>query len=216
MSNFRFILLILLICSVTISAKAQKQDGWVLKNEKSGIKVYYRNTADVYEIKLITSIKSSLSGLVMLLSEVDNYPKWGYKVIESKLLSQTSAHESVYYTRLDFPWPLDDRDVIMHNRWQQDPVSGKVVASSVAMPSYIDEKTGIVRIKNARTNWMIMPGTGGWLYVEYYIYSDPGGGIPDWLVNMAIDVGPRETINRIRGFVSQPQYQTAKLAHIKD
>ncbi len=52
--------------------------------------------------------------------------------------------------------------------------------------------------------------------MEYYIYSDPGGSLPDWLVNMALDVGPRETIKNIRGFVQQEKYKTAKVAYLKD
>ncbi len=196
--------------------QAQDNDGWVLKNEKNDVKVFYRKTSDIYELKLITSIKSSLSGLVTLLSEVENYPGWGYKVAESKLVSQASDKESVYYSKLDFPWPLDDRDIIMHNRITQDPISRKIVATSVAEPATLPENSGVVRIKNAKTKWTIVPGQGGWLYVEYYIYSDPGGNLPDWLVNMAIDVGPRETIKNIRGYVSQPKYQSAKLAYIKE
>lgn len=205
----------LLFCILSASF-AQNSNDWVFKNDKNGVKVYYRKTSDVYELKLVTSIKSSLSGLITLLSEVDNYPKWGYKVAESKLLSQTSETESVYYSRLDFPWPLDDRDIIMYNRVEQDPVSRKIVASSKAVPAYIPVKDGIIRINTAKTVWTIIPGPGGWLYVEYYIYSDPGGSLPDWLVNMAIDVGPRETIKNIREFVVQPKYQTAKLAYIKE
>jgi START domain len=206
---------LLFICFFT-TLQAQSNEGWMLKNEKNDVKVFYRKTSDIYEIKLITSIKSSLSGLVTLLSEVENYPGWGYKVAESRLISQTSDKESVYYSRLDFPWPLDDRDIIMHNHIEQDPISRKIVATSVAAPATIPENSGVVRIKTAKTKWTIVPGQGGWLYVEYYIYSDPGGSLPDWLVNMAIDVGPRETIKNIRGYVSQPKYQSAKLAYIKE
>jgi START domain len=206
----------LLFCCLLISAEAQQSNDWVFKNEKGGVKVYYRKTSDVYELKLVTSIKSTASGLIKLLSEVEHYPEWGYKVAESRQISQTSESESVYYSRLDFPWPLDDRDIVMHNRVQQDPTTGRIVATSVAKPANLPEKTGVIRIQNAKTTWTIVPGSGGWLYVEYYIYSDPGGSLPDWLVNMAIDVGPRETIKNIREFVGQPKYQTAKLAYIKD
>ena len=60
---------------------------------------------------------------------------------------------------------------------------------------------------NAHTKWTLLPGPGGWTYVEYYVYSDPGGSLPDWLVNMALDVGPRETIKNMRSFVRQEKYQ---------
>ena len=195
---------------------AQNTDGWVFKNEKEGVKVYYRKTSDVYELKLITSLKVSLSGLVMLLSEVENYPKWGYKVSESRELKKVSNWECYYYSRLDFPWPLDDRDIVVHSTIKQDPVTRRIFASSVAQPDYLPAEKGVVRMRNAHTSWTLLPGPGGWTYVEYYIYSDPGGSLPDWLVNMALDVGPRETIKNMREFLRQEKYQTAKLAHLKD
>jgi hypothetical protein len=71
-------------------------------------------------------------------------------------------------------------------------------------------------MRNAHTQWTLVPGKGGWVYVEYYIYSHPGGSIPDWMVNMAIDVAPRETIKNIREIIQQQRYQTAKLAYIKE
>ncbi|MBC7776730.1 MAG: START domain-containing protein [Phycisphaerae bacterium] len=195
---------------------AQKTDSWILKNEKEGVKVYYRKTSDIYELKLVTSLKVSLSGLVTLLSEVDNYPKWGYKVSESRELKKVSDWETYYYSRLDFPWPLDDRDIVVRSRVEQDPVTRRITATSVAVPDYLPTNKSVVRMRNAHTTWTLVPGLGGWTYVEYYIYSDPGGSLPDWLVNMALDVGPRETIKNIRSFVQQEKYQNIKLAHLKD
>lgn len=196
-------------------AFAQSTDGWIFKNEKNGIKVYYRKTSDVYELKLITSIQSSMAGLVLLLSDVENYPQWGYKITEAEFIRKYSETESVYRSRFDFPWPLDDRDIVMHNKVQQDPVSGKVTATSTATPAMASEQPDAVRIRDAKTVWTIYPGTGGWLYVEYYVYSNPGGNLPDWLVNMALDVGPRETIQHIRQHVSHPRYQAARLSFIR-
>lgn len=195
---------------------AQNPDGWVFKNEKEGVKVFYRKTSDIYEIKLITSLKVSLSGLVTLLSEVDNYPKWGYKIAESRELKRVSGMETYYYSKLDFPWPLDDRDIVVRSKIEQDPITRRITATSVAVPDFLPDIKGLVRIRNARTSWTLLPGPGGWTYVEYHIYSDPGGSLPDWLINMALDVGPRETIKNIRGFIQQPKYQSIKLAHLKD
>ncbi len=195
---------------------SQNSTDWVFKNEKEGVKVYYRKTSEIHELKLVTSLKVSLSGLVTLLSEVENYPKWGYKVSESRELKKVSANENYYYSKLDFPWPLDDRDVVVRSSIVQDPVSRRVTATSIAQPDYLPSNKGVIRMRNAKTTWTLVPGQGGWTYVEYFISSDPGGSLPDWLVNMAIDVGPRETIKNIRSFVRQEKYQTAKLAYLKD
>lgn len=204
-----------LLCFCFNSAIAQNAGDWVFKGEKDYVKVYYRNTSDVLELKLVTSIKSSLSGLIQLLSEVEQYPAWGYKVMEARLLRKVSDTEMYYYTRLDFPWPMSDRDIVMHSKMEQDK-NGQIIAKSVAVPDYIPEVKDVIRIRKANTHWLVVPGAGGWLYTEYYIYSHPGGNIPEWLINMAIDMGPRETIKNIRKLVSAPKYQNTRLAHIRD
>jgi hypothetical protein len=200
------------ILSTTISA----QKDWELKSDKDGIKVYYKKNTSVHEVKLVTSIQSSLSGIIQLFSEVENYPRWGYKVTSSKLLKKVSDHEMYYHSKFDFPWPMDDRDAVMHTKLEQDAKTKTIYSISTAAPKFIPDEKNYLRMTNSNTKWTIMPGSNGWLYVEYYIYSSPGGNIPDWLVNMAIDVGPRETIKNMKTILKQPTYKNAKLAYIKE
>lgn len=195
---------------------AQKNDGWVLKNEKDAVKVYYRKTADIYELKLSTSIKVPLSGIVKLFDEVQNYAAWGYKISEARLLKKVSPTEMYYYSRIDFPWPMSDRDVVLHTKLEQDPHSLAIISVSTAVPDYIPEVKDVVRVRTVNSKWTLIPGIGGWLYAEYYLYSDPGGSIPDWAINMALDLGPRETIKRMREILKNAPYQESKLAHIKN
>jgi hypothetical protein len=192
------------------------QDDWELKSDKDGVKVYYKKTATVHEVKLVTSIQSSLSGIIQLFNEVDNYPRWGYKVTSSKLVKKVSDQEMYYHSKFDFPWPMDDRDVVMHTKLFQDSKTKAIYSTSVASPKTVGEEKGFVRITNSTTKWTLIPGTNGWVYVEYYVSSSPGGNIPDWLVNMAIDVGPRETIKNMKTILKQPTYKNAKLAYIKE
>ena len=202
---------------ITVSSlTAQSTDGWTLKNDKEGIKVYYKKTSDIHEVKLVTSIQSSLSGIIQLFSEVDNYPKWGYKVTEATLLKKVSDKEMYYHSKLDFPWPMDDRDVVMHTRLEQDATTKAVYSYSTSVSTYIPAEKDYLRIVTSNTKWTLIPGPGGWVYVEYYIYSSPGGTIPEWLVNMAIDVGPRETIKNLKNMLKYPKYKNVKLAYIKE
>ncbi len=210
-----FLLLVLIGLSVQ-PGSAQSNSGWTLKNDKDNVKVFYKKTASVQEIKLVTSLKTTLPGLVDLLSEVENYPTWGYKVLESRLLKRVSDTEMFYYTKLDFPWPLADRDLIMHTVLKQDPTTHRVSSTSTAVPNYLPEVPDIVRITEANTQWLLVPGKDGWVYVEYFLHTNPGGNIPDWAVNMAIDVGPRETIKGLRNLLPQTRYQAARLEYIRD
>ncbi len=194
----------------------KKPDGWILKNEKDAVKVYYRKTADIYELKLTTSIKVSLSGIAHLLDEVEDYSVWGYKVSEARLLKRVSPTELYYYSRIDFPWPMSDRDVILHTKMEQDLHNNSIRSISTSVPDYIPPVKDVIRVHKANTQWTVVPGNGGWLYLEYYLYSDPGGSLPDWAINMALDVGPRETIKRMREILKTPRYQNTKLAHIRE
>jgi hypothetical protein len=214
--RFIFTTVIVALLISTQLLTAQTSDGWALKNDKDGIKVYYKHTADIQEVKLVTSIQSSLSGIIQLFSEVDNYPKWGYKVVSSELLKKVSDNEMYYHSKLDFPWPMEDRDVVMHTRLEQDSKSKAVYSHSTSASTYIPAEKGCIRMVTSTTKWTLIPGPGGWVYVEYYIYSNPGGSIPEWLVNLAIDVGPRETIKNIKTMLQYPKYKNAKLAYIKE
>lgn len=187
---------------------------WVFKNEKDGVKVFYRKTNDVHQLKLVASVKTSLSGIVKLFNEVEYYPIWGYKVSSSRLIKKVSETEIYYLTKFDFPWPMDDRDVVMHSVMRQDPETKTIIFESVAAPEMAPTEPGVIRMTDAKTKWVIMPGTNGWAYIEYYTSASPGGSIPDWLVNLTIDMGPRETIKGIRKMLANPIYQTAKLAHV--
>jgi hypothetical protein len=132
------------------------------------------------------------------------------------LIEKVSDTELVYYTKFDFPWPLADRDVVMRSKLVQDPQTKVVTSVSTAEPWHLAEYADVVRIKKASTHWVMHPNDSGWLYIEYFVYSDPGGNIPDWAVNMAIDVGPRETVKSIRNILKEPAFQKVRLAHIKD
>ena len=78
----RFAFTLLLASLFLYSAtQAQNTDGWIYKNEKDGVKVFYKATEDIHEVKLATALKTPLSGLIQLFSEVELYPNWGYKVI---------------------------------------------------------------------------------------------------------------------------------------
>lgn len=215
MAHYFQIPIIALFAFFTVAAGAQQSDGWALKGTKDGVNVYYRDQASsVQEIKLVTTLDASLAGITQLLTEVDLYPKWGYKIVESRVIKQVSDHEAYYYSRIDFPWPLSDRDVVMHAKLTQHPTTHVITAISKAMPDYIPAVKDVVRIRQATTKWTIRRQNADKLAVEYYINSDPGGNLPDWLVNMAIDVGPRETIKNMRGLLSQNRYRQARIAHI--
>jgi START domain len=214
MSRSTQLLLLTLFVSLPFLMFSQ-QKSWNLKSDKDNTKVYLRQNGALYEVKITTSIQAPLAGIVTLLHEVDQYYRWAYKVTSANMIKKISDQECYYRSKIDFPWPVDDRDIIMYSLTEQLE-NGTVIAKSSAVPDMAPTEPNYVRIRVSETKWTLVPSPTGWTYVEYYIYSNPGGSLPEWLVNMAIDVGPRETLKNMKTMLKQPKYRNAKLAYIKE
>jgi START domain len=213
--NVRTIYLAIFLLLCTGQPVFAQSGDWVYKGEKDGVKVYLRMQGTVYDVKLTTSIQTSLSAFCHLMADVEAYPNWGYKVYNTDLIDQTDEYNRTYYSRMDFPWPLNDRDVTLQSTMTQS-ANGVVTFDSKSIGGLRSEVKDVIRMDDVETKWVIHPPKNGWCYLEYYIHSNPEGNLPEWLVNAAIDMGPRETITSIRRELKKSKYQTIRLAYIRD
>ncbi len=206
----------LLLLSFAALARDAGAQNWEFKKETQGVKIYQRTGSSGQEIKLVTTFSHRLSALVALFNNVGDYPRWGYKVQQSRLLKRVSDNEFYYYQQFDFPWPLTDRDVVMHSRINQDPATRTVTLFSEASPDYMPETPGLVRVRKASVRWTLVPLSPSLVQAEYWLNSDPGGILPDWTVNLAADTGPVQTVQNIKKLLEEEQYRSARIPFIKD
>lgn len=213
----RYFLIISLSLFFTV-AWAQPEGAWELKKDKKGIKVYVRDSPDspIKQLKMKFTVEASMSAIVLLLQDVAAIPAWVYRCPEAYHLKKINNSEEIYYNRMDFPWPLDDRDLIVKNILVQDPVTKVIRSESFNEPTYIPEKDGLVRIPKLHLWWEFTPRGNGIVDVEYFLSSDPGGMIPAWMINMAIDQGPSQTIKEFRKILKEPKYRDARLDFISE
>lgn len=195
---------------------AQEPGVWIFRGEQDGIKIYHRKTEGLLHIKLCTSLKAPLAGIAELFTDVGTYGQWGYKLEEARLLRRVSETELYYYALYDFPWPIEDRDIILHSKLEQNPVSKIMTITNTPIPDYLPEKPGILRIRNTNTKWSFVPGDGGWVYTEQQISTDSAEGLPDWLVKLTADTGPRETARAIRKVLAAERFQKASSSLIRE
>jgi hypothetical protein len=200
----------LLCCLLGPLASLHAQKDWVFQKEKNGVKIYKKKSDAGHEVKLMSTFGVSTAAMVALFNNVAEYPNWGYHVAYSELLKRVSDTEFYYYSRFDFPWPLDDRDVVMHTTITTDPATKIVTLSSLAVPDYIPEKEGLVRVRKANVSWTLKPLDGQSTEGTYTLNTDPGGLLPDWTVNLANDTGPVETVQRMKKLLEEDRYKNAK------
>jgi hypothetical protein len=191
---------------------------WTLKKNEDGIKVYSRlpEGEKLEEVRATVRVKTSLSAFTALLKDVPGYKAWAYNCVESKVLKVVCDTAQCYYTQTDLPWPVSNRDLIFRSSLKQDSATLVIRTNSVCMPEMLDETEDVVRIKEGRTAWTLTPVAGGYVDVDYYACIDPGGTVPAWLINSTIDMGPYNTLQKVREMLEGGLHKNATFWFVKE
>jgi len=174
------------------SATAQEKP-WKLKAEKEGITIYNRsvNYSRVKQLKMTTSVKSTLGALVNVLDDVSRYPEWMYGCKGGERVNPNSSDRPYYMTTIQFPKPMSWRVMFIND-------------------------DNFVVMEEVETIWKLKPLENGEVQIESYLFCDPAGNIPFWLVNTLLDRGPMKTIQRLKKRLQQEEFRNVKFEGIKD
>lgn len=205
----------LLLC---LSSHALCGQAWDLVKEKNKIKVYTRKVEGkkIKELKIETSIQTSLNSVVKILDDVDAHPIWVYKCGAAHITDVISPSEFYYYITIDFPFPAVDRDMVIYYRRWQDPITKVVTTISTSAHDTQPIVEDYIRIVDFESEYKITPRDDGWVDIVYVLSSDPAGAIPTWMINMAIAKGPVKTMERMFSEIQKEKYQSADLEGIEE
>lgn len=194
------------------------QDGWELKAENSGIKVYTKTFPDskFKAIRVDLDVRATLSQIVALLMDVNEGTQWVYATKTSVLLKQISPNELIYYSEVRLPWPMANRDFVAQLKATQDKKTKVVTIDGPVVPDYVPLKDGIVRVARSMGQWIITPAGPHHVHVKYTLRTDPGGDLPAWLFNLFVTKGPTESFKNLQTELKKPVYEHAHLNYIED
>lgn len=199
------------VLSLFISNPIYAQN-WQFKKEENGIQVYVRPIKNanhnLKELKITKTFRGDLNTIAALLTDVASYPNWVYKCALSKTLREKSAWDIHFYSETELPWPLQNRDVVLHSKMYLDE-KGALVSESRSVDGIEKKKKDIIRVPYLHSVWTFEPKGNGLVKMTYILNSEPGGKIPDWLVNLAIDEGPVQTIKRFLSLLENEKYRLA-------
>lgn len=214
-------ILLLLVMSLSAPACAALEGGgWEGGKESDGIRVWTRAIpgSPVRAFKATMVTKTSLAGLVNLIQDTDNAPRWVYSTDRIQLLKRDIDKGTfVLRAQINIPWPLTDRDVIVGGQVVQDEKTHVVTITSRALvsPEYPADPA-YVRMPQMEGLWVFRPMGNDLVEVTMYGHADPGGHIPPGIVNMMIDMTPRKTLEGMRRMLPDPRYQRAPLPQIRE
>ena len=210
--------LFFIVCFIFSVSEVTAKDNWELSKKEQGISIFVsKNTHSAMKsFRAEMIVNSRLSALVKVLDDSSIYPNLFHNCKSAKTLKVLSKVESYRYMITSMPWPVKNRDFIVHSKLQQNQSNKQVVISVNAKPDYLAQKAGMVRIRNMKARWTFTPMKAGQVRVVYEVNVDPAGNLPKWLVNvMAVDV-PFYTLRNLRQLVKSSDYQSAKLDYIRD
>ncbi|MFK7935978.1 MAG: START domain-containing protein [Saprospiraceae bacterium] len=195
-----------------------QNDGFVYQGEKEGIKVFFKESTDspIKELKLTMYFDAKMSTIVAALNDIPEIPNWVYKTTESRLVKRVSDTEYYYYNLLDFPWPLSDRDMVLHSKFHQDSKTKIAKSISKGKIGYVDEREDAVRMTDVKIEWIFYPTKEGRIKLEYYLSSNPEGAIPAWIVNLAVDHGPIKSMTGFRELLKKEKYKRQAFSFVID
>jgi START domain len=207
---------LLILLNLFLPGKAQ--NGWTLKKEKDGIKVYSRASdhSNFNELKVELTLPASLHALAALILDIGSYPRWSFNTERSYVLKQVSPAELYFYTEINSPWPASNRDLAVHLRIMQDAASKVMTIQADGVPDYIPPKKDIVRVPFSKEKWTVTPLDKSTIRIEYEVEIDPGASAPAWLVNSFSTKGPYETFKNLSEKIKGAKYHDAKVSFIRD
>ena len=209
-----------LFASMVLVANGMPEDSeWELKKEAHGISVYTKSIpgTDLKVIKVYTNINTSLSSIIAILKDVPSFTSWVYICEQAKCLKNVSPTEEYYYIESEPPWPIRNRDVVVHSTFSQDPKTKVVTSRFVGIEdAAYPEVDGLVRITDMEGEYLLVPQQDGTVDIHYQLRVDPAGIIPAWLVNMTIGIGPYNSFLKLREMVMEEKYQRAHYDFIEE
>jgi hypothetical protein len=199
MKHYQFIFSFMLLFSLMLSCSMTAQS-WNFIKEKDGIKIYTRKDTGMYlkSYRGVTDINAPAENIFALIEDVNNTTWWDKNLTQIKVLLYEKYKRAQYYLVYDSPWPVTDRDLCVDVTVTIDPVTGERKIAAVPITGVIPERNDMVRIKNYRQTWTVIPVDKEMTHVVLEGFFDPAGSIPDWISNMLIIDSPIKTISGVK------------------
>ena len=200
--------MILMACTAALiaSAHAAPFEHAKLSIDKHNIKVWtYQNSQNpVLQYQAETIYDCSLEEAVALILDVDQAVKWVPYMGRVKVLSSDSQKgESLLYMVLDFPFPLKDRDVLVHSKIVKD-ASGLIRIKNKAVNQGYAKNPDYIRLTEYVGDWTFQKLAPNKVKVSTSGYANPEGAIPVGFVNMFVQQQPYQMLQKMKIELAKP------------
>ena len=186
---------------------------------KNGIKVWTYQLPDnpAFNYRATTVINSNVASAAAVILDTDDLVHWVPYVSAVNVIERNHATGSfIIRMQLDFPFPLQDRDVVIQGKISQASDGTVTIKNKAINDSRVPLRHNVVRLTHYEGDWTLKPLGPAKTEVSTTGYGDPGGVIPLAVANMFVQQQPYQMLGRMKDYVKNSRYQNAQLSMVKD
>ena len=186
-------------------------DPWEFVRERKGVKVYQQEVGERTAFRGIGIIEGTPEKLVGIIHNTKRWKFWIDDLNEGRLIEKKTDFHFVFKQEINAVWPVRNRELVFESKiLRKGPSQILLEMKSVPHPSTPVE-SGNVRATVTFTRYRIDPLEGNRMQVTFENLSDPGGRIPDFMVDWASKSFPVSIIEGLRKEMLNPAQEKALL-----
>ncbi len=209
--------------AVMLSASAQAADNNMsrakLAINKNGVKVWTYQTPDnpAFTYRATTVLNTSLISAVAVILDTKSLTQWVPYVSKAEVIERDADNSNfILHMELDFPFPLQDRDVVVRGKITQAADGTIIIQNTAINDNRAPVRPNVVRLTHYEGDWTLKPLAPNKVEVSTTGFGDPGGLIPLAVANRFVQQQPYQMLGRMKNYVKNARYQNAKLDFIRD
>ncbi len=203
-----------LASAVLIAGSASAEDAapWRDVLDDDGIRVSQRAVAGraLPEFRALAEFAASRWEVLAVIVDVPNQPKWMHRLSEARVLHTEEPFGAVFYVRMDMPWPVSDRDVVLQSDTEFPGAGRSVTRFSQTSGAGPERIKGVLRMPRLRGHYALTALGPKRTRVEYQVDADPGGNLPDWFITRIGRDDPWYTLRDLRERVAETRGEYAE------
>ena len=181
---------LLYLTLVLAGPAAAPGEDWELAKRKGELEIYSRRHDGTQLKEVLASGCIDVPPWVCknVVDDVESFPEFMPYTVDSRIVAR-DGEDLIVYQRLDAPM-IADRDWVMRTRNESRRREDGVIEYKKTWRSAEghgpEPSEGVVRILVNQGCWIFEPrAKGEGTRVTYRVFTDPGGRIPNWMVNRA-------------------------------
>ena len=195
------------LTSILLPAIAAAEE-WKFVEQRDGVVIYERSAEHLgqYALRGVVEADVPIDKVVSILVDPEERPHWVYRVADQQILESEDDSGEIwserYWTRLDMPFPVSDRDYVLMSLYEFHPDDKKVTASVQSIEDPRQPKAGgcCVRAESsAQYTVTALPGQER-TRIEVIVESDLKGRVSDGLIRR---VGPDWPVHTLKNLLTR-------------